>query len=165
MDKYCTLLFLRRENQVLLAIKKRGFGANLFNGVGGKIDPGEEIEHALVRECQEEISVTPLGYHKVGEHDFLMDKDTDQPWHMYVHVYVATSWEGEPRESEEMRPQWFNIDQVPYEQMWQDDPFWLPQVLNGQFVVGNYSFSHDNTLLSHHVTTVTALPQTLPTGR
>ena len=54
-DSRRTVVFLIRENQVLLAMKKRGFGEGKWNGVGGKLDPGETVEQALVRECQEEI--------------------------------------------------------------------------------------------------------------
>lgn len=31
-----------------------------------------------------------------------------------------------------MRPQWFDIADIPYEQMWEDDKIWLPELLNGQ---------------------------------
>jgi NADH pyrophosphatase NudC (nudix superfamily) len=65
-----TLLFLQKDDQILLAMKKRGFGSDRYNGVGGKLEPGETIEQALIRECQEEIEVTPLSYRKVAEHDF-----------------------------------------------------------------------------------------------
>ncbi|MCP5842996.1 NUDIX domain-containing protein, partial [Klebsiella pneumoniae] len=66
-----TLLFLRRDDELLLAMKKRGFGAGKWNGVGGKIEAGETIEDALVRECQEEINVTPLNWQAVAELDFV----------------------------------------------------------------------------------------------
>ncbi len=52
IDTRRTLLFLRKNNHILLAMKKRGFGADRWNGVGGKLEPGETIEQALVRECQ-----------------------------------------------------------------------------------------------------------------
>jgi len=57
-----TLLFLIKDDQILLAMKKRGFGAGRFNGVGGKVEPGETIEQALIRESQEEINVTPIEF-------------------------------------------------------------------------------------------------------
>lgn len=31
-----------------------------------------------------------------------------------------------------MRPQWFDIKDIPYEQMWEDDKIWLPELLKGQ---------------------------------
>lgn len=56
-----TLCFLMRtmagENEILLAMKKRGFGVGKWNGVGGKPQDGESIEKAAIREMQEEISV------------------------------------------------------------------------------------------------------------
>ncbi|MDN5274294.1 MAG: hydrolase [Candidatus Saccharibacteria bacterium] len=156
-EKICTLLFLRRGDEILLAMKKRGFGANRYNGVGGKIDPGETIEQALVRECQEEISVTPLTYQKVAEHDFVQPHGAE-PWRMYVHVYIADSWEGEPVESEEMAPEWFNVLDIPYTQMWQDDEFWLPQVLGGDKVYGEFTFTEDEAMLTHNVQIVDELP-------
>ncbi len=164
-DKVCTLLFLKKDDQILLAMKKRGFGSDRYNGVGGKIDSGETVEQALVRECQEEIAVTPNNYWKVAEHDFLIDSDTEKPWHMYVHTYLCDEWEGEPIETEEMAPKWFKVIDIPYTQMWQDDLFWLPQVLAGQKVTGHYTFDHEDKLLEHTVTVVAELPGIIPSIR
>lgn len=143
-------------------MKKRGFGSGRYNGVGGKIEPGETIEQALIRECQEEIGVTPTSYQKCAEHDFLMDSDTAQPWHMYVHTYITAKWDGEPVETEEMAPQWFTLPDIPYENMWQDDTYWLPQVLAGQNVSASYTFSADERMLTHTVNIVEALPEDIP---
>lgn len=161
-DKYCTLLFLIKDDSVLLAMKKRGFGANRYNGVGGKIEPGETIEEALVRESQEEIEVIPTKFKKVAEHDFLMDRDTKKPWHMYVHAFVATEWQGEPTETEEMAPQWFKRTEIPYDNMWQDDTYWLPQVLAGQLILASYEFNADETMASHNIMVVDKMPQGVP---
>ncbi len=162
-DKVCTLLFLRRDDEILLAMKKRGFGKGHWNGAGGKIEPNETIEQTLVRETQEEISVTPITYDKVAEQDFFMDTDTDQPYHMYVHVYISSEWEGEPTESEEMAPQWFKTSDIPYNSMWQDDPVWLPLVLEGKKIVGKYTFASDNSMLTHDVKEVEAFSGSIPT--
>lgn len=159
---YCSLLFLRRGDHILLAMKKRGFGSNRYNGVGGKIEPGETIEQALVRECQEEIKVTPTAFEKVAEHDFYMDSDTQSPWHLYVHTYIATAWAGEPVETEEMAPRWFSTSSIPYDAMWQDDIYWLPQVLEGKKVVGEYTFLANESLTSHTVREVASLPGAIP---
>lgn len=145
-----TLLLLVRNDEVLLAMKKRGFGAGKWNGVGGKLEPGETIEQALVRECQEEIGVTPLVYKKVAEHDFINDSATD-PWNMYVYAYICTEWEGKPNETEEMAPKWFNISQIPYESMWDDDEHWLPRVLKGEKVKGVFTFDENDRMLTHDV--------------
>lgn len=152
-----TLLFLIKDDRILLALKKRGFGEGKWNGVGGKIEAGESVEEALVRECQEEVGVTPHTWKQVGELDFVQDASTD-PWHMYVHVYISKGWEGEPAESEEMRPRWFPLDEIPYADMWDDDQYWLPKVLAGELVYGEFTFDENDRMTGHMIKTVDTLP-------
>ncbi len=163
IEKVCTLLFLKRDDEILLAMKKRGFGSDRYNGVGGKIEPGETIEQALTRECEEEIGVTPLHYWKVAEHDF-MQKEGSEPWRMYVHAYLCDEWQGEPIETDEMAPEWFKIVDIPYSNMWQDDEYWLPQVLAGNKVSGQYTFDEKDTMLTHNIQIVETLPGTIPSA-
>ena len=61
-----TLCLLRRNEEILLAMKKRGFGEGKYNGVGGKIEGTETPEAAMLRETKEEIGVTPIQYDNVG---------------------------------------------------------------------------------------------------
>ncbi|HTE58399.1 MAG TPA: 8-oxo-dGTP diphosphatase [Verrucomicrobiae bacterium] len=152
--KELTLVFLIRDHQVLLAMKKRGFGAGRWNGAGGKLEPNESTTEALVRECQEEIGVTPTSYEKVADLTFdayMNDQRTD----LHVHAFLCHEWTGQPTESEEMRPQWFKTTDIPYGDMWQDDKHWLPQVLNGKKVVGTFAFDKQDVMLSHKVQEVT----------
>jgi 8-oxo-dGTP pyrophosphatase MutT (NUDIX family) len=148
--KTLSLLFLRRGNEVLLAMKKRGFGEGRWNGVGGKVEPGETIESAMIRETQEEISVTPTVYEKVG--DIRFDEFfKGEPTLMHVHIFTATKWQGEPIESDEMKPKWFKTSEVPYDAMWSDDPYWLPQVLAGKKISADFKLNESDAILSHTV--------------
>jgi mutator protein MutT len=149
--KIATLLLLLKDDQILLAMKKRGFGAGRYNGVGGKIEPGETIEQALVRECQEEIGVTPTTFEKVAYHDFRFPDGTTD---MQVHAYLCREWQRDPVETEEMAPQWFKINKIPYDQMWQDDIVWLPQVLNGKKLQCEFTFDHDDNMQAAQFTVV-----------
>jgi mutator protein MutT len=149
-----TLVLLRRGDEVLLAMKKRGFGAGRWNGVGGKLEPGETLEQALVRECQEEIDVTPTQFHKIAEHDFILDSLGQNAWHMFVHTYICTEWKGEPVETEEMAPQWFKLTDIPYDDMWQDDRYWMPQAFNGKLLRTVFTFDEHDTLLTQTITEV-----------
>jgi 8-oxo-dGTP diphosphatase len=130
--KHATLLFLQRDGQILLAMKKRGLGVGKWNGVGGKADPGESIVQTAIRECQEEINVTPIEPQLVGELHFITQPDIE----FYCHIFTTTQWEGTPAETEEMRPQWFSTTDIPYASMWPDDEFWLPKLLAGQHFRG-----------------------------
>lgn len=150
-DMICSLLFLINDTDILLARKKRGLGVGKLNGVGGKIEPGETIEQTMIRECQEEILVTPTNYDKVAELSFVMDCDTQEPWNIYIHAYTADQWQGEPTETDEMAPEWHSQTDIPYHEMWQDDMHWLPQVLTGQKVTGQFTFNQEQNLLSHNI--------------
>lgn len=140
MKQFC-LLLLHQEGELLLAMKKRGFGAGRWNGVGGKVEPDETLEQAVVRECREEIGVTPADFEHVATHDFLFPNGED----MQVHTFMAADWAGEPVETEEMRPQWFKLSEIPYNHMWQDDIMWLPFVLQGKHLRTRFTFDeHEN---------------------
>lgn len=153
----CTVVFPITNDRILLGMKKRGFGKDLWNGLGGKIEPGETVEQAMIRECEEEIGITPTAYNYVARHDFILDADTKTPWRMLVHTYLCTEWEGGPVETDEMRPKWFDQNNLPYDQMWADDIYWLPRVLSGELLTTTFEFDTENTLISNHVTKVEKL--------
>jgi mutator protein MutT len=158
--KTLTLLFLRENNHILLAMKKRGFGEGKWNGVGGKVEAEETIEAAMIRETQEEIGITPTSYEKVGNirfDEFLDGESTI----MHAHVFLSTAWEGEPSESEEMKPKWFAVDEIPYDDMWPDDVYWLPLVLEGNKVTADFKLDENEIITDYAVDTVDELPQEL----
>ena len=155
ITKKTTLLYLVRDHQILLAQKKRGFGAGYWNGIGGKIEPDETEEQALIRECQEEIGVTPVSYRKVATQDFIQEES--DPWQMLVETYICTAWDGEPSESEEMMPQWFEITDIPYASMWPSDEHWLPQVLEGKLLHTTFTLDINDKVIAHTATVVDTL--------
>jgi mutator protein MutT len=148
-----TIVFLVQGEQILLAMKKRGHGAGHWNGPGGKLESGETAEQAMVRECSEEIDVTPLDYAKAAEHTFYELHGGAQS-KLTAHVFLCTKWNGEPTESEEMKPQWFAISDIPYDTMWPDDIHWLPQVLAGKKIRAEFHYDDENQLQSSTIDTV-----------
>jgi mutator protein MutT len=148
--KHVTILFLQREGELLLAMKKRGFGEGKWNGVGGKVEPGETPEQAAIRECQEEAGVTPRNLKKMCEIDFYITSKPD--FNNYAHVFVAVTWDGDPHETEEMRPQWFSLDALPYHQMWGDDHAWLPLVLAGKRFRSTFTLDEQENIVHSNVT-------------
>lgn len=131
-----TLLYILKDNKVLLILKKRGLGKGLYNGVGGKVEANESIEEAAIRECFEEIGVKPKTIEWMGLLEFWNNNNL----YGYVHVFIANDFEGNPKETEEAKPIWFEIGNIPYDNMWGDDIYWLPHVLKGEKVLGRFWF-------------------------
>lgn len=144
-----TLVFLvkKSENEIAdicLAMKKRGFGENRWNGVGGKVIAEETIEEAARREAKEEINVLVNDLKKIAELSFYFSHNP--AWDQMVHVYFSENWEGEPVESEEMNPKWFSLDEIPFENMWPDDIFWLPEVIKGNLLKAVFKFGENDVV-------------------
>jgi 8-oxo-dGTP diphosphatase/2-hydroxy-dATP diphosphatase len=93
-----------KDNQILLGMKKRGFGVGRWNGFGGKVDEGETIEQGAIRELKEETGIDAVNIKKVGILDFSFQNDNKI---LEVNVFKVIDFIGEPTESEEMKPQWF----------------------------------------------------------
>ena len=147
-EMLATLMFVVRDGQVLLIGKKRGLGAGKINGPGGKIDPGETALEAVVRECQEELHITPLAPRKLGELWFSMSTCPD----ILCHVFCADDFTGIPTETEEATPLWTPLDAIPYDRMWADDREWLPLVLGNIPFRGRFVFE-DETMRWHAIET------------
>ncbi|MFA6919139.1 MAG: 8-oxo-dGTP diphosphatase, partial [Patescibacteria group bacterium] len=155
-----TLVFLIKKSQekvteICLAMKKRGFGMNRWNGVGGKVEKDETMDSAAEREAQEEIGVEIKQTNKVAELSFYFPHNPT--WNQKVHVYFSEVWGGEPEESEEMKPQWFKAENLPFEHMWPDDEFWVPEVLSGKLVKATFVFGEGDVIQSKNVKIVDSL--------
>ena len=138
-DTEATLCFVFEEDEVLLIEKKRGPGEGLFNGPGGKLEEAETPVDCAVRETQEETHVKPENPEKVGELKFYFG---EEPF-MHVYIFKTDSYSGEPQETEEANPEWFNTDNLPYEDMWPDDKYWVPLMLEDKQFVGEFWFDED----------------------
>lgn len=139
-----------KDDEILLAAKKRslsGFDVAIgkWNGVGGKIDGGESIRSAAVRELKEEVGVVVMEdeLEEVGNIKFNFKNKPD--WDQWMHIFVARNWGGEPSESEEMAPRWYKHSEIPFESMWADDKHWLPLVLAGKKIEGEFHFNEDGS--------------------
>ena len=137
MKKQYTICVVHQDSRILLGLKKKGFGIGRWNGFGGKVESGENIEEAALRELREEAGLTALDMTKRGVIDFAFEND---PKTLEVHIFSATKFQGKPLESDEMSPKWFDIKAIPFEQMWSDDIHWLPMLLSEKLFKGNFLF-------------------------
>lgn len=137
-----TLVFIRRDHEVLLIRKKRGLGAGKINGPGGKVDEGETVEETAARETEEEVGLVPTHMEPRGELRFQFADGLS----IHCTVFLTEHFDGELRETEEAVPMWVAVDAIPYEEMWEDDQYWLPQVLEGETFEGYFTFEGDKML-------------------
>ncbi|MBQ9791743.1 MAG: 8-oxo-dGTP diphosphatase [Clostridia bacterium] len=145
-----TLLLIIQDNNILLAEKKRGFGAGKYNGIGGKVEPNETIEEAMIRETQEEIGVTPINYKKQATITFDEWVNGEEK-QVIMSVFVAKDYIGKIIETEEMKPMWFETNNIPYEKMFEDDKTWLPEILKGNTLNASFVFDKDFKMLSSKI--------------
>lgn len=135
-----TLVFVLKDHKVLLIRKKRGLGAGKINGPGGKLETGETPEQCAIREIQEELHITPHNLKHHGENLFQFTNG----YSIHVHVYTTREFTGTPTETDEAIPLWFPLDNIPYNEMWEDDELWIPLMLEGKAFTGRYIFDDDN---------------------
>ena len=128
---------------VLLGYKKRGFGTGKYTGIGGKIEPGETVRAAAVREMHEEtgVVISPQDLVDAGHLTFYFPARPQ--WNLTTRIFVGHRWEGEPIETGEIRPVWFEIDHLPFDAMWDDATYWYPYVLKNKCVRATFTFSTD----------------------
>ena len=143
-----TLCFLTRTwngvPQVLLGTKKTGFGVGKIVGIGGHVEPGESDAEAACREVQEEAGVVVLQQDLRDAGLVVFEFPARPEWNMSTRLFVTERWAGEPSESAEIRPEWFDVGSLPVERMWQDAAHWLPLALEGSVLRLTVILNHDN---------------------
>eukprot|EP01135_Chromosphaera_perkinsii_P008185 Nk52_evm7s1178 gene=Nk52_evmTU7s1178 len=146
--KYDGVQVLDIEAQkILLGMKRRGFGVGKWQHVfGGKREKGETSTVAALRELQEETGLVA----KVGDispRAILFFEFTDENiasvlMEVRIYTYLLKSTHHTPDkghpdcspvqtpiETDEITPKWFNMSAVPYEEMWADNAYWIPEIL------------------------------------
>ncbi len=122
------LVYIFRDEEVLLGIKKTGIGAGRVMAPGGKVELGEDPLAAIVREAEQEVGLrlidpAPLGVligHNPGAGD-----------HQVV-IFTADQFTGDLRPSRELHPAWYPVQAPPVGLMMAGDRFWFDHVLNRQ---------------------------------
>jgi 8-oxo-dGTP diphosphatase len=125
-----TLVEIIDGKNLLLKKATRGISKGKWNGLGGKLDPGETPEECANREVFEEsgLSLKEIFYHGIiNFYDFGSGEAT---WK--GHIFSSRSFSGSLKESDEGPLKWFDIEDLPWSEMWEDDRKWLPYLLSGK---------------------------------
>jgi len=138
--------YVFRGEEVMLIHKKLGLGNGLINAPGGRIEETETALEAAVRETEEETGITPIDPIQVGVLNFQFIDG----YSLKGYVFFAYDHTGEMKETDEADPFWANVNRIPYDKMWEDDQYWLPETLKGKNITGEFIFD-DRTLLSKNI--------------
>jgi 8-oxo-dGTP diphosphatase len=122
-----TLIFLTRGDKILLikgASTKR-LWANLYNGIGGHIEPGEDVQSAARRELTEETHLTPDDLWLCAT----VTIDTGQNPGIVLFVLRGECSHGEPTSSDEGYLEWVPKVQLTTLPLVEDLPVLLEHIL------------------------------------
>jgi len=148
MTRIEVITIIYQHPKILLGMKKVRFGKGKYNGFGGGINEGESLEECAIRETFEEASIKIISPRKMGEVLFRFE-DGEQD-HL-VHFFKAEKFSGIPKESDEMKPKWFDIKKIPYEKMWEDDKYWLPIFLENKKFEGYFQFDINRKIKKYNI--------------
>jgi 8-oxo-dGTP diphosphatase len=111
MQRIANLLVVKDNHVLLLKKPRRGW----YVAPGGKMDPGESIYEAAVREFTEETGTTPINPHLKGVYTMMIKDDADKivkdEWMLYT--FVAHDLEGVPFETTtEGKLDWYPVESL-----------------------------------------------------
>lgn len=148
--KLATLCYLRRDGHTLMIhrVKKANdMHEGKWNGLGGKLNPGESPEESAVREIFEESGLRASNPQLKG---FLTFPEFSQDEDWYVFVFVVRDFEGELIDSPEGNLRWVEDDELTALNLWEGDAIFLPLLDRAGTFSGKFTY-RDGRLESHSV--------------
>jgi 8-oxo-dGTP diphosphatase len=107
-------LFISTNGQVLLGLRAswKKVWPDHWDTIGGRVEPGESLEAALIREVQEEVGVTPTDFKQIA---IVRERQPERYGDTLHHVYAVTRWSGgEPSNvcDEHSELKWFDVAEM-----------------------------------------------------
>lgn len=140
MVKYATLCYLKSHGKTLMMhrIKKQGdMHAGKWNGLGGKLLPGETPEACAIREVQEESGLTMINPVLRGILTFPAFANDDD-W--YAFVFVGHEFNGDLIESDEGVLAWVEDEALLDLNLWEGDRIFLKWLEKDAFFSGRFAY-------------------------
>ena len=148
--KFATLCYVRRSGQTLMVHRIRkanDMHQGKWNGLGGKLIPGETPEECAVREIREESGLEVYDLALKGLLTFPKFAN-DEDW--YAFIFTARAGEGDLIDSPEGVLQWVEDEALLELNLWEGDRLFIPWLDRPGFFSGKFIY-HDGRLVDHHV--------------
>lgn len=107
-------LFIGEDGRILLGLRapwKKAWPSH-WDTIGGRVETGESLEAALVREAREEVGVTPTEFNLVAT---VRERQPEIHGDALHHLYAVTKWRGgEPANvcDEHTELRWFTVEEM-----------------------------------------------------
>lgn len=138
--KLATLCYLRKEGKTLMLYrnkKKNDYHEGKWNGLGGKIEPGESPEECAVREIKEESGLTAKKLKLHGVITFPLF-DGKEDW--YVFLYSVTGIEGDLIDSPEGELKWIPDEDIFELNLWDGDKIFMRWIYEDKFFSAKFNY-------------------------
>lgn len=148
--KIGTLCYIKHNGKTLMLhrIKKENdMHEGKWNGLGGKLDPGETPEECIIREVKEESGLTIYNPKLKGILTFPMFDGVDD-WMAFL--FTATEFEGNLIESPEGHLEWIDNQEVLNLNLWEGDRIFLKWMEGDRFFSGKFIYQNKQ-LIDHSV--------------
>ena len=150
--KVGTLCYVKKDGKTLMlhrTKKQNDMHEGKWNGLGGKVDPGETPEECVIREIREEAGLTIKNPELKGLLTFPNDVGYP-PEDWYVFVFVAKEFEGELITSNEGHLKWISDQELPNLNVWEGDRIFFKWLNKKGFFSGKFCYK-DEKLVDHSV--------------
>ena len=144
-----TLCYVRHNSHTLMLYrnkKRNDIHEGKWNGLGGKLEPGETPEECVIREVLEESGLIIRNPKLCGLLIFPKFKGND--W--YVFVFTATEFSGDLIDSPEGRLEWIPDEKILDLSLWKSDHIFMPWIREGTFFTAKFEYE-GNEMRRHQV--------------
>ena len=101
-----------------------------YNGLGGHLEPGEDVAAGMVREIREESSLEVTEMQLRGTVNWTGFGPKGEDWLGFI--FLVTGFRGTPLSQNEEGPlSWIPLADFPRYPMWEGDRYFLPLVFDG----------------------------------
>lgn len=149
--KLATLCYVRKDGKTLMVHRNKkanDMHQGKWNGLGGKLEPGETPEECCIRELYEETGLIVRNPQLKGLITF-PGFSNDEDW--YTFLFVITDFDGQLIDSPEGELEWVEDDRLLELNLWEGDRIFIPWLEQPGFFSAKYVYK-DNIFINHEET-------------